>query len=353
MTAAFDVLPVTIVTGFLGSGKSTLLADVLHGEYGTDTAVLVNEFGDVGLDHLLIGEVSTRIVLLDNGCVCCSIRGELKEALATLFSQRARGELPPFSRVVLETTGLATPAPIIATLIGDPVVRSHFRLNAVLTVVDGANWEEQRARHPEWLAQVTAADRLLISKADLADAAQCEALQQALAELNPAAAVSVRAPGDADRVRHTLFEPGCSADMLQRLGSGARIFNGDGRYRLSHRADASGADASPVAADDVHAFCIVIDTPIDWQVFTIWFTMLLNRHGDKILRVKGLLAIAGSDTPAVLHGVQHLVHPVLHLDVWPDERRVTRLIFITQGIAQSEIEASYGRFCRHFEESPD
>src|SRR5258705_9643050 len=149
MSLAYDVIPVTVVTGFLGSGKSTLLADVLKGDAACDTAVLVNEFGEVGLDHLLIGEVNAQTVLLDNGCVCCAIRGELKDALATLFSQRARGEVPPFSRVVLETTGLATPAPIIATLLADPIVSSHYMLNSTVTVVDAINAAEQHARYPE------------------------------------------------------------------------------------------------------------------------------------------------------------------------------------------------------------
>ena len=148
MSLAYDVIPVTIVTGFLGSGKSTLLADVLKGEAARDTAVLVNEFGEVGLDHLLIGEVDAQTVLLDNGCVCCAIRGELKDALAALFSRRARGEVPPFSRVVLETTGLATPAPIVATLLGDRIVSSHYSIAAIVTVVDAVNAGQQRMRHP-------------------------------------------------------------------------------------------------------------------------------------------------------------------------------------------------------------
>ncbi|MDH6147199.1 MULTISPECIES: CobW family GTP-binding protein [Paraburkholderia] len=382
MSLGYDVLPVTLVTGFLGSGKSTLLADVLHGDAAKDTAVLINEFGEVGLDHLLVGEVDARTVLLDNGCVCCSIRGELKEALATLFSQRARGDLPPFSRVVLETTGLATPAPIVATLLADPVIRSHYALNATVTVVDALNAAQQRARHPEWLAQVSAADRLLISKSDLVDPTDIAALARTLAALNPVAEVVVRASA-ADTVDR-LFAPASSTDLMRRLGSGQRAlrrgaaFPGfvsaasaerstecydardEGSYRawssddpssLAHRrAIPSLAVPDRPAPQDIVSFCMQINEPIDWQVFTIWFTMLLNRHGDKILRVKGLLSIAGCAQPAVLHAVQHLVHPVLHLDAWPDTQRRSKLVFITEGLARESVEASYAWFRQRLEE---
>ncbi|MFL9911401.1 CobW family GTP-binding protein [Paraburkholderia sp. RL17-337-BIB-A] len=383
MSPSYDILPVTLVTGFLGSGKSTLLADVLHGDAAKDTAVLINEFGEVGLDHLLVGEVDARTVLLDNGCVCCSIRGELKEALATLFSQRARGDLPPFSRVVLETTGLATPAPIIATLLADPGTRSHYALNATVTVVDALHAVQQRARHPEWLAQVIAADRILISKSDLVDPANIAALVRTLATLNPAAEVLVRA-SEAE-MADVLFTPAITTDLMRRLGSGQRAlargaafpgfdsatpvepateFNsarGEGSYRsrsrdpvslAHHRAMPSLAVPERPASPDILSFCMQIDEPIDWQVFTIWFTLLLNRHGDKILRVKGLLSIVGCAQPVVLHAVQHVVHPVLHLDAWPDAQRRSTLVFITEGLARDRVEASYARFRQRLEE-PD
>jgi G3E family GTPase len=381
MSPSDDILPVTLVTGFLGSGKSTLLADVLHGDAAKGTAVLVNEFGEVGLDHLLVREVDARTVLLDNGCVCCSIRGELKEALAALFSQRTRGDLPPFSRVVLETTGLATPAPIVATLLADPMIRSHYALNATVTVVDALNAVQQRARHPEWLAQVSAADRLLISKSDLVDPATIAALAHTLAALNPAAEVMIRA-GAAEK-GDILFAPAATlTDLMRRLGSGQWVVergeafpgfdsaasaeratecNGagdEGRYRawssdppsLAHRR-ALPSLAVP-APQNIVSFCMQIDEPIDWQVFTIWFTMLLNRHGDRILRVKGLMSIAGCAQPAVLHAVQHLVHPVLHLDAWPDAQRSSKLVFITEGLPHDNVEASYARFRQRLEE-PD
>lgn len=349
MKLAYDTIAVTLVTGFLGSGKSTLLADVLKGDAARDTAVLVNEFGAVGLDHLLVGEVSAQTVLLDNGCICCAIRGELKEALADLFSRRARGELPPFSRLVLETTGLATPAPIIATLLADPVIRSHYTLNATVTVVDAVHALRQRERHPEWLAQVSAADRLLISKADLVDDIAVGRLAGMLAQTNPAASVVVR---EADTCAATLLDfltaSASSTDLLRRLGAARRTFaepapRAAGAFKdIAHRDD--------LHTSNVRAFSLHFDEPLNWDMFTLWFTMLLNRHGDKILRVKGLLSIAGSLQPAVLHAVQHLVHPVLHLDAWPDGEPVSRLVFITEDLSADILEASYRRFRQHLEE---
>jgi hypothetical protein len=184
---AFDVLPVGILTGFLGSGKTTLLRRWLRASHAGDTAVLINEFGEVGLDHLLVGSIDADTVLLDNGCVCCSIRGELKEALMRLFSRRQRGELPAFRRVVIETTGLATPGPVLATLLGDAQLRHHFRPAFVSTVVDAVHAVQQQALHPEWTAQVAAADMLWLAKTDLVSEAQALALRASLQALNPLA----------------------------------------------------------------------------------------------------------------------------------------------------------------------
>jgi G3E family GTPase len=348
MNAAYDVVPVTIVTGFLGSGKSTLIADVLRGEAARDTAVLVNEFGEVGLDHLLIGEVEAQTVLLDNGCLCCSIRGELKDALVDLFSRRARGAVSAFSRVVIETTGLAMPAPIVATLLADPIVRSHYTLCATVTVVDALHAKTQGDRHPEWLAQIVAADRVLISKTDLCDEPALRAVRERIQALNPAASIATRESFDNDAALLAwLAESADPLDLLRRLGRGessmaalpgmappapARF----GRGGLAHRRDAEPAG--------IRAFCLDFDAPLDWPVFTLWFTLLLNRHGDSILRVKGVLALAGASRPVVLHAVQHLVHPVLHLDAWPADERVSRLVFIVDGLSRDAFDASYHRF---------
>ncbi|TGP46377.1 GTP-binding protein [bacterium M00.F.Ca.ET.228.01.1.1] len=350
MSLAYDVIPVTIVTGFLGSGKSTLLADVLKGDAARDTAVLVNEFGEVGLDHLLIGELDAQTVLLDNGCVCCAIRGELKDALATLFSRRARGEVPAFSRVVLETTGLATPAPIVATLLGDSVVSSHYSVGAIVTVVDAVNAGQQRARHAQWLAQVTAADRIVISKVDLVSQAALAGLERSLAELNPAASIARRTcTDDAALVLDSASNSHDFAEFVRRTGSA--------RTDATHAANPlARLNATPAHRDELaalKAFCIEFDEPLDWPVFTLWLTMLLNRHGDNILRVKGILALAGATQPVVIHAVHHLVYPILHLDAWPGdgkhEAHRSRLVFIAQGFEGDALADSYRRLCRHLQ----
>jgi G3E family GTPase len=312
--SGFDVLPVTIVTGFLGSGKTTMIAELLRSGAAADTAVLVNEFGEIGLDHLILGEVGPNTVLLQNGCVCCSIRGELKQALVGLFGRRIRGQTPPFRRVVLETTGLATPAPIMATLLADPLVRHHFELAATVTVIDALNWRIQRERNPEWLAQATGADRFVIRKDDLVDDAEVRELAAALRLLNPAACVVPR-----DDVSQALLEPAGHSMQIPAVTTHSS-------YIQAFTIDLSGA--AP-----------------DWIAFTLWLTMLLNRHGDRILRVKGLLEIAGWERPVLLNGVQHLVHPVVHLQAWPPEAaRRSFLVFITQGITRDEIQNSWDRF---------
>jgi len=283
MSIAYDVIPITLVTGFLGSGKSTLLADLLQGDAARNTAVLINEFGEVGLDHLLVGAIDAQTILLDNGCLCCALNVELQVALATLFSRRARGEVPEFSRVVLETSGLATPAPIIATLLGDMIIRSHFVIAGTLTVVDAENFEWQHRDHPEWLAQVSAADRLLVSKADLIDQVRLDNLLATLAELNPTASIIVKQRNaDTDALRVSLFELGDIHNMIRNLGKATR-------NPLPSRSQVQYKHREALLASQVTSFCMTFDTPINWEVFTLWFTMLLNRHGDRILRVKGLL----------------------------------------------------------------
>ncbi|WP_323150301.1 GTP-binding protein, partial [Pseudomonas oryzihabitans] len=180
-------LAVNVITGFLGSGKTTLLRRLLAQEALGETALLINEFGEVGIDHLLVEEVAPDTVLLPSGCVCCSVRGDLKEALLTLYGRRSRGEIPAFRRVLLETTGLADPGPILATLNLDPQLRGRFHLGLLVTVVDAEHAALQERLHPEWLNQVTAADRLLLSKADRVAPATLERLDRHLAQLNPTA----------------------------------------------------------------------------------------------------------------------------------------------------------------------
>ncbi len=339
--AAFDIIPVNVVTGFLGSGKTTLLRRLLSSDHSGETAVLINELGEIGIDHLLVSEIAPDVVLLKSGCVCCSIRGELKDAFIQLFSRRQKGEIPPFRRVVVETTGLADPAPILATLLADPVLRHHFRLGLVITVVDCVNASDQKRSYPEWTAQVTAADRLIISKADLAVQERSALLQSLLAELNSAAPVFLASeihPGDLlllDAGLHGAQPESEVKHWMDRFDSSPiGVVAGDDE-----------ADSNWHHRDGVRSFCLVFEKQINWTGFGLWLSMLLNRHGRNILRVKGILNVSGTEYPVAIHGVQHLVHPPVHLPDWPDHDRRSRIVFIVRNIEQQAVERSFKTFC--------
>jgi G3E family GTPase len=358
---AFDVLPVGILTGFLGSGKTTLLRRWLRASHAGDTAVLINEFGEVGLDHLLVGSIDADTVLLDNGCVCCSIRGELKEALMRLFSRRQRGELPAFRRVVIETTGLATPGPVLATLLGDAQLRHHFRPAFVSTVVDAVHAVQQQALHPEWTAQVAAADMLWLAKTDLVSEAQALALRASLQALNPLAQQLEPLTGPTpwrDDAAHDVHEAADdTAAWIARVSAGTMRAGAAGGLAAAPAPapaparfgfDVGAGHAQHLAQTQATAFCMVFERPIEWFTLTLWLTLLVHRHGDRLLRIKGLLGIAADGfehgQPTVLHGIGHLMHPPEHLDAWPDENRFSRLVFITQGLSQEAVTASWRAF---------
>ena len=306
--------PVSIITGYLGSGKTTLLNRLLRDPGMARAAVIINEFGETGLDHLLVATPSENTVLLANGCLCCTIRGELATAIKDLHSKRERGTVPAFRRLVVESTGLADPFPILSTVQADPVLRHHFRLGTVVTTVDAVNG----IGRPESRKQVAVADRLVLTKTDLApDAA---ALVAALRRLNP----------DAPLWR-SADEP---IEARELLGDVVR----SPLRALPARSE------SPHGA--VHAFALAFDGALDWTMFGVWLTMLLNRHGEKVLRVKGILNVAGSATPVAVHGVQHLVHPPEHMAAWPDEDRQSRLVFVVDGLERAAIERSLHAFLR-------
>ena len=329
-------VPVTVLTGFLGSGKTTLLKRILETEDGGRTAVLINEYGEVGLDHLIVSEVAPDVVLLKSGCVCCAIRGELRDALATLLSQRERGLIPRFERIVLETTGLADPGPIIATLLADPVLKYHCRLSQVVCVVDTMLAGDEQ--HPDWFAQVGAADTLVLSKTALATPVQVRQSLHRLSQLNPVALVLDAS--DQERTR---------LDALE--AEGGRQERPD-LLRLSRLGGRPDGSPQPDPADEhphqhtgnVQSFCLTFDPELEWASVGIWLTLLLNAHGSKILRVKGLLNVAGHDGPVVLHGVQHLVHPPVHLAGWPSAERSSRLVFIVDGLDVNLLKRSFNAF---------
>ena len=348
MTAAnFDVFPVNVLTGFLGSGKTTLLRRLLSSELAGETAVLINEFGEVGIDNLLVAEVAPDTVLLKTGCVCCSIRGELKEAFLGLLSKRQSGDIPPFVRIILETTGLAEPAPILATLLADPVLCHHFKLGLVITVVDCVNAEFQRESFPEWTAQVTAADRVVISKVDLADQETYAALQDSLAKMNHAASKLLAAEVDAsDLLLGSGLHSLAPETEARRWVEQTRSEPGEPRLDWSDEpGDLPVNRPHHQEEGAVRSFCLVFEEQVNWIGFGLWLSMLLNRHGANILRVKGILHLAGTDYPVAIHGVQHLVHPPVHLTSWPSQDRTSRIIFIVRNLSPEAVERSFKTFC--------
>jgi G3E family GTPase len=309
-------LPVVLVTGFLGSGKTTLLSRLLGRPELGETAVIVNELGEVAIDHHLLRRVDARTVLLGNGCLCCTLRGDLADELRDLLSRRTRGEIPPFRRVLVETTGLADPAPVLNTLLAEPVVMHHFEPGAVIATVDALNGDGQLDREAETLKQVLVADRLVVTKTDVAERSSVDALVNRLRGLNPAADLLEDSFGEAEPA--LLLAPGSRDPRHLRMPE------------------------APQHAD-VRPFVLFLERPVDWTAFGIWLTMLLASRGADVLRVKGLLDVGGPG-PVVLNGVQHVVHPPEHLDSWPDDDRRSRIVFIARGLGKDEVEESLAAF---------
>jgi G3E family GTPase len=334
------MLPVNLITGFLGSGKTTLLKGLLASPELGNAAVLVNEFGEVGLDHHLLERLDDSMVLLQSGCLCCTIRGDLSEAIRDLYDRRERGMVPAFDRLVIETTGLADPAPIVATLMNDPVIRHHFRLSNIVTVVDAKNGCATLQDHEESRKQVAVADRIVISKTDIAPREEVARLEAQLVLLNRTAMRLEAARGPlsaAELMASDVYDPSAKSQEVRRWL--------EAEEQAQREEAAHGHDVNRHGRDIVASY-LTLDAPLEWAAFAIWLTMLLNRHGPNILRLKGLLNIAGVPTPVVIHGVQHTIHPPSHLDAWPDGVARTQIVLITRGLAGAQLKASLEAFNR-------
>lgn len=324
---------VNLLTGFLGSGKTTLLKRLLADPELADAAVLINEFGEAGLDHHLVERIDDNMVLLQSGCVCCTVRGELAEAIRDLLSKRDRGIVPPFRRLVIESTGLADPFPVLSTLKADGVLRHHFKAGNVITTVDAVNGFRSLDTYLESNRQVAIADRIVITKTDLVDEATVEMLADRLNQINPACVIL--------NVRDETLSV---ADLLETAPSlrGATFQSASGFY-CEQSLELTDAEGSPHSAE-FRSFSITVDRPVDWTAFGIWLTMLINRHGEQVLRVKGILNIAGEDRPVAIHGVQHLVHTPVHMEAWPNEARQSRIVFIVDGLDPKLLKRSFEAF---------
>jgi G3E family GTPase len=320
-----ETTPVTVLTGFLGAGKTTLLNHLLRQPALARTAVLVNEFGEIGLDHLLVEKLDDSTVLLNAGCLCCTVRGDLARVLREMLPRARRDEI---ARIVIETTGLADPVPILATLMTDPVAASAYRLDGIVTVVDAVNCAAHLDTQQEAIRQVAVADRLIISKADLADTS---GLRVRLAALNPGAPVAEAIGGVIDpgfMLGAGLFDPRSKIPDVAGWLNAAAFESHDHHHHDPNRHDAA-----------ISAFCVTLEQPLDWPAMAMWLEMLVASRGENLLRVKGILNLKGHDRPVAIHAVRHLMHPPAKLAAWPEgDPRTSRLVFITRDLPRSVIE---------------
>ncbi len=302
-------IPVHVLAGFLVSGKTTLLNRLLASPAFGDSAVIVNEFGAVAVDHAMITEAAEEMMILKSGCVCCSIRGDLVDALSDLAGRRRAGAVPRFARVIVETTGLADPGPILQTLMTDPALIGRFRAGSVTTTVDAVNGAEQIGRHGEARRQIAAADRIVLTKLDIADPGAEAALTGAVARINPTCPVLPGAAVDAE----ALMAP--ANPVIGRIEDG-----GHGPH------------------SGIAAHCLIVERPLRWAGFVRWLDSLTALRGADVLRIKGVVRTREYDRPIAVNGIHHLLHPPVTLEAWPDGRAETRLVVIAEGIDRLDLQ---------------
>ena len=350
-TSEPDRLPVSILTGFLGSGKTTLLSKLMHHPEMDRIAVIVNEFGEVGLDDALVMESNEDVVLLNSGCLCCTVRGDLVDTLKRLFKDRAKGNIPDFDRIVVETTGLADPAPILHTMMADPFLVTRFRLDGVITVVDAHHAMEQFDKQFESIKQAAVADRIVLTKIDVTDAEMVSAVEKRLYELNPAAPVIKAIQGDV--APSVLFDAGLynpktkSADVGQWLREEAyrategHVHHHNHDHGHSHDDDHGHHHDVSRHDDHIHSFVLYFDEPLEWNRIAGALDMMAQTHGANILRIKGLLNLKelDDDQPVVVHAVQHMFHPPAKIEKWPSEDRRSRLVFIVRDLEKPTVQS--------------
>lgn len=362
-----DLIPVSLLTGFLGSGKTTVLNHLLRQEALAKAVVIINEFGEIGLDHELVVATTENLVLLQSGCLCCTIRGDLVQTLRALLKKRASGDVAPFDRVVIETTGLADPAPILHTLMMDRLLSDNFRLDGVIVTVDAATGSATLDSQIESVKQVAVADRILLAKTDMVAPVEVRSLEARVRALNPAAPIIRVHNGavEAGRLLDAgLYDPKTkSLDVQKWLNAEAYIAAGDHDRDHHHDHDhhhRSGHDAHHQAHghhhgdaghdhhhdvnrhdDRISAVAFTLDEPIPPAVFDVWVDALMMIKGPNILRMKAMVNIQGLGSPLVLHGVQHIFHPPIVLPNWPSDDRRSRIVVIGRDLTDDFLDECF------------
>lgn len=345
-------IPVSLLTGFLGTGKTTVLNHLLRHPDRSKTAVVINEFVKIGLDHELVESSTENMVLLQSRCLCCTIRGDLVHTLHNLFDRRERGEITAFDRVISETTGLADPAPILHTLMTDGMLSHEFVLDGVITLVDAAAGSATLDAQIEAVKQAAVADRILLTKTDLVDPAETKMLEERLRALNPAAPI-IRAHNgaiDPSRILDAgLYNPTDVQNWLK-----AEAFAGPGHHHAHHHDHDSRGHGDAHSGHDhydhdvnrhddrISAVTYTLHEPIPASLFDVWLETLMLLRGPNILRMKGIVNVGGAPTPFVLHGVQHIFHPPVLLKDWPSDDRRSRIVLIGRDLTDTFLQQSFG-----------
>ncbi|GLK84774.1 CobW family GTP-binding protein [Ancylobacter defluvii] len=322
-------IPVILITGFLGSGKTTLLNHLLRDPEMADSAVIINEFGDVAIDHLLVESAIENTVVLQSGCICCTVRGDLVDTLDDLCAKVARGELPAFSRVAIETTGLADPAALVRAFLTEPILAERFDLHAVVATVDAVNGAGQLDSFEEARHQAALADILVLTKSDLAAPAAIADLAARLKTINPGASLVPVVQGQI-----------APAALFAQVPAHPSRRSGDTLAWLNSEAFAASDSAGSHHDDGIRAFAVTLDRPVTRDALRGWLRSILSLRGVDLLRMKGIVALRGEAAPMVVHAVQQVMHPPVQLPAWPSDDHTTRLVFITRNMEPEALRGS-------------
>jgi G3E family GTPase len=331
-------MPVTVITGFLGSGKTTLLNHLLSSPDMADTAVVINEFGEISLDHLLVETSIENTLVLQSGCICCTVRGDLVDTLTDLLAKREQKLVPAFSRVAIETTGIAEPGPILQTLATHALLAPLFHVRAVVTTVDAVNGLGQLDSFGEAVQQAALADIVVLTKTDLAQPDTVDQLTRALHKINPSASILDVVNGaisSRQLFEHAPADPKAEPEKLDRW---LALEQFDGHDHAGH--DHAHHNDVNRHGDDIRAFSVVVDEAITWSTLESWLGSLLSLRGKDLLRIKGILNVVDQPGPVVVHAVQHLLHPISRLRRWPSEDHRSKIVFITRNIPSEALRNS-------------